>query len=112
MRLFVMTNTPRTFHHAIVRLGNSNFCRVRGEDDELELSDQLERVCQDRRLCGARARRRRGSAHRKSVSTAASKSSQQVPESPLRVERAYVADDRPLKQRLGLKAWKPHAVCG
>lgn len=69
---------------------------VRGDDNALQISDQFQRVYADRRLCGAAARRRHGRIHRRAISTPASRSGYQVPKSPVRTERTYVANYRSL----------------
>ena len=82
MRLFVTVNTARISFSASLTVGTSTFCRVRGDDDELQLSDHFQRVYADYRLCGAAARRRRRRAYRKALPTAAPRSGQQMPKSP------------------------------
>ena len=99
MRLFVTVNTARASHSPSVVKGTSTFCRVRGDDNEFQLSDQFQRVHADYRLCGSAARRRCRRSHGKALSTAASRSGRQGPKSPMRTERAYVADDRSLSVR-------------
>ena len=111
MRLFVTVNTARTSHSPIMTIGTSTFCRVRGDDDELQLSDQFQRVYADRRLCGAAARRRRRCAHRKALSATASRSGQQRPKSSVRTERADVADDRCLSTTQPLVCNEFQVVC-
>ena len=46
MRLFVTSNTARTPPLTYLDVRKSIFCRVRGDENELQLSDQFERVSQ------------------------------------------------------------------
>ena len=47
LRFFVTSNTARAAHSGILTIRKSTFCRVRGDDNELQLSDEFQRVYTD-----------------------------------------------------------------
>jgi len=102
LRVFVTAITAHIISSYSVMVRTPALC---GGDDDAQISNQFQRLYADGCLCSPIGRQRGRCADRDNFSKLSSKSGQSRPESPVRAERADVADNRALSTTSKSAAW-------